>query len=648
VKPALLFRGSRVALESYGMTGLRLRAQYEMRRRLGLYQALPRVMHVAADSPRLDSPFDVDLDRVGAALDRDEAIARADRVADGYHYAYRNEWQPRPSSADAWSVHPALGTRYPMEPWWELRRFLSLDPTLGDVKDAWEPARFTWVFDLILGYAASRDERYAEAFWSGVETFAQGNAPFRGIHWSCGQETSIRTLSCLWAERAFDASATTTDARRATLLDLFAWSGERVADAIEYAISQRNNHGISEAAGLIALGHRLSGRHPDAHRWLRDGGRWIEYLVMDQFAEDGWYVQHSLTYLRMALDQLVVAERVLRHARGSGLSNVALARIRAAVALLIELHDSETGDVPNHGANDGSMVLPITTRGYRDFRPSITSAAATFGAAVPRTFRQSTEALAWFGADHLVRRDDPADTRVVTGSSGWASARIGRSRVFARAGDYQSNPSHIDPAHIDIWIDGKACAVDAGTYRYTAPAPWRNGLAVIGVHNTVDIPSLPAAAKASRFLWLARPSARVERVEELGGTVLLELRNQTWADRGVTHVRRCVLSHAGVDVHDDIDVGAGRTLEVHVHWLIPDGASLPDMSSDGGGRLHAVRGDEDSIAGWWSPHYAERVPATSVTFVMTVAGRQTIHSRFVATNLPTESGGFLKGATTSA
>ena len=176
----------------------------------------------------------------------------------------------------------------------------------------------------------------------------------------------------------------TTPERRGRLVDLFGWSGERVADAIEYAISQRNNHGISEAVGLAALGARLSGAHPDAERWQRDGARWLDALVLDQFAEDGWYVQHSLTYLRMALDQCVVGERVLRQVRGHGLSDAAV----LAFARVLHCSSSCTirlsGDVPNHGANDGSLVLPISTGGYRDFRPAITAAAATFAVPLPR------------------------------------------------------------------------------------------------------------------------------------------------------------------------------------------------------------------------------------------------------------------------
>jgi hypothetical protein len=626
----------RVALESYGAKALRLRAQYEMRRRLGLYQAAPRVQHVSDVQSPGPSPFDVSLDRIRVAVDQTVAVERADRVASGMHEAYRHEWRSRPATPVAWNVHPLLGTQYPNEPWWELRRFLSLDPTRGDVKDVWEPARFTWTFDLALGYAVWRDERYAESFWTAVDTFVEGCPPFRGIQWSCGQETSIRALSLLWGERVFAQAQAATPARRARLVDLLAWSGERVADAIEYAISQRNNHGISEAVGLIALGARLTGVHPDADRWLRDGARWLDALVLDQFAEDGWYVQHSLTYLRMALDQCVVGGRVLRLTRGRGLSDAAVARIRAAIALLVELHDPETGDVPNHGANDGSLVLPISTSGYRDFRPSITAAAATFGVALPESFRVSNEASAWLGVDSVMRRPDPRSTRVVAGSSGWLSARRGNARVFVRAGEYQSNPSHIDPAHVDVWIDGKARAVDAGTFRYTAPAPWSNGLSTIAVHNTIDVPSLPAAQKGARFLWLERPSAAVVKTDESADATTIEIRNRTWESRGLTHTRRCVLTSDAVDIFDEIDCGA-QTLEVRAHWLIPDGVALPTIESTSGASTSVVRASETTVEGWRSLFYAERDAARSVTFVTTVSGRTSIHSGFVAANLRRES-----------
>jgi hypothetical protein len=325
---------------------------------------------------------------------------------------------------------------------------------------------------------------------------------------------------------------------------------------------------------------------------------------------------------------------VLERARGRGLSQASVARIRAAVALLVELHDAESGDVPNHGANDGSFVLPISTRPYRDFRPAITAAAATFGASLPENLYASSEALAWLGTNQIARFAHPPGVHVVVGSSGWASVRAERARIFARAGRYESNPSHVDPAHVDIWIDGEPRAVDAGTYRYCAPFPWGNALSSIGVHNTLDIPSMPAAIKGQRFLWLQRPSARIVRAGQTTDGATLEISNDSWLDRGVRHTRSVVVTQSGVDVFDEVQVERSSPVEVRLHWLVPRDAPLPELSATSEGHLTVVEASPDSIEGWWAPHYAERLPARSVTYVTTITNHTTnIQTRFLATNL---------------
>ena len=241
--------------------------------------------------------------------------------------------------------------------------------------------------------------------------------------------------------------------------------------------------------------------------------------------------------------------------------------------------------------------------------------------------------MAWIGADGLDRHDDPSPNRAVSGSSGWISARFNNTRVFVRAGEYSSNPSHIDPAHVDVWIGGEPRAIDAGTYRYTSPAPWANGLSGISVHNTVDIPALPAAVKGMRFLWLERPRATVTRTDQSAGSVVLEINNSTWKSRGISHRRRCTLLDSSVEIEDEVDTGQ-RSLDVRVHWLLPADAPLPEISSPGGGQLSVVRASPTSVEGWRSTYYGARERAASVTFVITVTGRETIRTRFVATNLP--------------
>jgi hypothetical protein len=124
------------------------------------------------------------------------------------------------------------------------------------------------------------------------------------------------------------------------------------------------------------------------------------------------------------------------------------------------------------------------------------------------------------------------------------------------------------------------------------------------------------------------------RAEQTADGAVLELLNETWAEHGVRHLRRVVVSDVGVDVFDDITMEQDFALEARVHWLVPPGAALPEMTGTAGGTVTVVESAPDSTEGWWSPRYAERLPAVSVTFVTTL-GREptTIHSQFVATNL---------------
>jgi len=129
--------------------------------------------------------------------------------------------------------------------------------------------------------------------------------------------------------------------------------------------------------------------------------------------------------------------------------------------------------------------------------------------------------------------------------------------------------------------------------------------------------------------------ARVSRADTTADGNVLELSNETWTQRGVTHVRRCVVGANSVDVIDEIDAGQHASLEVHVHWLLPENAPSPEITSDGGGRLDIVRAEVDSVMGWRALRYGEKQAATSVTYVTRVTGHHMIRSRFLATNLPT-------------
>jgi hypothetical protein len=593
--------------KTFGADGIRRRASFEVRKRLSrLRSDAPPVPQTVLDHALPERwPFRPNARRLSRDTPTGEAITRADRVLAGEHEAYRAAWRARPATPDAWGIDLQTGHRYDARATWFR---IPLSTFEADIKDAWEPGRFAWAHDLARGWMLTKNDRYAQAFWSAFESFRSGCPPYRGVQWACGQETAIRAIALLWSESALADAPSSTPARQASLREMLYWSGHRIADALDYALSQRNNHGISECTGLMAIGARFRAVDGDADTWWREGRDALEHQIVDQFAPDGWYAQHSFTYLRVALDQLVHAERVLRTA-GAGLTKPAVERVRSAIRLLGTVIDGDTGDVPNHGANDGAFVLPLTTREFRDFRPSLTAAAATFHAPLPPGVQADPEMLAWLDADPPATADRKRP-RVVVGESGWLDARVGDARVFARAGAYRSRPSHVDALHLDIWIDGRAVAVDAGTYRYAGP--WSRALADERAHNTVTIDGWPMAERGPRFLWLHWPRATISSFRDDGHAVTIEMLNESWRETGIGHRRTCRLAPNAVTVLDEVSLAPGHVTRVAIHWLI-DGlredavvmASVPT-------KVELHRGDEESPYGWIADSYAVRRPATSL------------------------------------
>jgi hypothetical protein len=600
-----------VLWRTFGWRGLAQRTAFEARRRVQAFHAAPRPISVASRAALPDEwPFRPNGTRIRETTERDVALERAERVRTGEHQAYRYPWRRRPTTKAEWLRHPETGFVYSdRDAWWHVPHF---DPRAGDIKDVWEPARFGWAYDLARGWLLTGNDAFVRTLREGVSTFLRSAPPFRGPHWACGQETSIRAIAWLWAEGACRDAPSFDETMRGELLEALAWSGERVADAFGYAQSQRNNHGLSEAAGLIAIGARLGGAEPRGMQWIERGHRALELMILDQIAPDGWYIQHSFTYARVALDQLTIARRALR-AVGRDMSPRAQGRVRALIDLMAACIDPRSGDLPNHGANDGAYVLPLSTRSYRDFRPSLTAAAATFDAPLPDNIEPDRETLAWLGADTLAHRPAARVPWVRSGRSGWAVAATSHARVFARAGRYRSRPGHIDPAHLDVWMDGTAVALDAGTFRYAAPAPWNNGLAGIEVHNTITITGVEAARRGPRFLWLRWPRARIDAAAVVGEEIVIEIANESWQHRGITHSRRCTLGPEGVSVVDEIRADPAFAAPIHVHWLLDDDADV-DIVSSVAGTIDEVRGSEGSTRGWTAESYGVRRSVRSVRF----------------------------------
>lgn len=596
-------RLGQVVWRTYGARGLGRRGLHEARRAAGAFRDRPAHPTSVGAAPAAGWPgprayaaagyapvgdFSRLTDRV-----RRRILARGERVRDGEYQAFGHDWRTFPAGASGWSISPDGRYGFPGGAWWTI----PLLPPGADVKHVWEPARFGWVYDLIRAFHLTNDPAFARAFHARVAEWDVACPPFAGVHWSCGQEVAIRAIALLHGEASLPG-ATAEEASR--VVRLLAWSGERIADAIGYGLSQRNNHGISESVGLVHLGIRLSGTHPAAPGWLARGRRLVDEQIVDQFATDGWYAQHSFVYLRVALTQAITAQQALR-AVGLSLAPAGLERLRAAVRLLAVLADANTGAVPNTGANDGSQVLPLSSAPFDDFRPVLTHACLTLGEALPADLAPDDEVLAWF--DAVARASQERGDGVWVGdNSGWVVVRHEGARVFLRAGSFRHRPSHMDLLHVTVAWDGRDLITDAGTYAYNAPDPWANGLTTARVHNAPVLDGAEPAVRGARFLWKDWPSARLVHAARADGAV-----------RVVAEVpgrvrREVVVRSREVVVRDEVLDPTVRA--VVATWLVHPLATPNDVVA--GPIAQRLDAHRDSTDAWFSPTYGVRVPTAAV------------------------------------
>lgn len=523
-------------LRRFGLRWVLFRAAYALRMKSGLLKRrFPRVdveqiplsdlvlpgtptepqAYVAfreAASPRflfdLGKPPDAgELTRIATEAGRRRTLDVADDYCRGRFLYYSRHvhdlgWPPD------WMLNPFTGgghdsTRH----WCDTPTF---SPTLGDIKDVWEPSRFACAYWFVRAHAMTGDEKYPAAFWELFESWRRANPPNMGPNWKCGQETALRTMAWCFALCGFWRAKATTPGRVVDMAKMIAVQADRIAGNIAYAISQKNNHALSEAVGLLTAG-LLFPEFRAARRWESIGRRVLEREVPRQVYDDGSFVQHSMNYHRVMLHDCLWAVR-LAELNGRPLSPQLRERIGKAGEFLFEMLDLESGRVPNYGANDGALILPLAACDYVDYRPTVQ--AARYMAACRRSLPPGPwdEMLVWLhgkeAASAPISIEKPRSRRLDPG--GYYTLRSGRSWCMVRCHAYRDRPAHVDMLHLDLWHDGVNVLGDTGTYKYFTPDRPRleRFLPDISAHNTVEIDGVGPLSRISRFLWMPWPKAR--------------------------------------------------------------------------------------------------------------------------------------------
>ena len=560
--------------------------------------------------------------------DRMELLAR-DRCVYFFNVA-------SPATID-WYTNPFDGAQSdPNRPWFELPDYL---PEQGDIRMLWEPARAAWAIDCAKAQAGQNRDDAGDIFWRWIDSWMAACPPYVGIHWKCGQESAVRLLAVLlgfWAVARDRATAP----ERFIQVAKMAWAtGYRLFHHISYAISQKNNHAMSEACGLILLGH-LFPEFKDATRWLQRGRQVLAREIRRQVYDDGSYVQHSMVYQRVMLQMSLLGLRLAELADRPFPREV-YETLGRSTDFLYEMVDPRTGKVPAYGDNDGAWVLPLSECDFHDFRPVIQATHYLVHRELLFPPGPWDEDVAWlFGADTLAGASrasrEPRSMALTAG--GYYTLRRPDSWAMVRSHTYRDRPAHCDQMHVDLSWKGLNILRDCGTYRYYCPGRpdveyyFRSNLA----HNCVELDGQNALERASRFLWFPWPRCSTTRYLPVGDSPgCIEAVSYDYQRRPF----RCIHRRTCVSLADDlwvvVDDLVGRgSHEAVVRWHLldvplsvdpaeltvaldtpagPFGMALANaaISCD---RFEVIRGRDElnRVQGFASRYYGQRLPIPTV------------------------------------
>ena len=557
------------------------------------------------------------------------AVDEAERILSGEIKYFAHEFQKTGFPPD-WHVDPITGIKLDSTKHWSQ---LS-DEEEVDIKFIWEASRFSFVYTLARAYAFNQDERYAEAFWQLIESWAESNPPNAGPNWMDGQEAALRLMAWTFGLYAFLDSPSTTPQRIANLTTFIAAHAQRIYSNTKFAIFTRGNHSISESLGLWMTG-LLFPELKDSEKYLSFGRMSLEREAVQQIFPDGSYSMYSLNYHRFVLQMVLYAIR-LGELNNSQLSDSVYRVANLSVDYLYQLIDPQTGQMPVYGSNDGALVLPLNNCDFTDYRPVLQ--LGSFLIKGKRFFESGAwdEDLYWLcGSESLMTKvDAPEQTNQSFSNGGVYVLHNADSKAVIRCTNFQERPSHADQLYVDLWWRGENIAIDAGTYLYSGDNIWRNGLAHTSAHNTVIVDSKDQMKMVSRFTWVDWAQGKV-----------LQHDKKKWQGEhdGYTHLPDPVTHKRTVLMLDDdrwlvVDQLNGKQPHHYaLHWLFCDGefgvqqlaaahkvlltysdnklsesrVSIQMGVLDGDARFSVVRADPQSTRGWRSKYYGQKEPAIS-------------------------------------
>lgn len=445
-----------------------------------------------------------------------------------------------------WHYNPLTGVESSREVKWY--RIPDFDVELGDIKVVWEASRFTHFFYFTRAYLITNDNKYYNAFSKQLEEWLKSNSYPYGANYKCGQECTLRMINALMAYTVFKDIGVATEDDEKNVTKLVEVCYKKVLSNFFYAHKCiKNNHTFSEICGLI-----VGAWCCEDEVGVKKAYELLDKEIKNQFMPDGGFTQYSFNYQRFTLQ---VIECVYKISERVGLYITEKERVKNSVLLMYQVQ-AESGDVPNYGSNDGALIFPVTSCGYRDFRPVLNTVYALIEGKRLYDSGDYDEELLWFGSRKDLLHANIERRASIFNDSGFYTLRYDGGFLIIWLQDFKSRPAHMDQLHIDLWYKGVNILCDSGTYSYASELGKK--LSCTEGHNTVKICGVEQMNKWGPFLvtdWTMRKDVKYD-YKEFSGTMI--------SKNGYEHTRSIKKSNWGYQILDEVR-GNGENCEFYFH-----------------------------------------------------------------------------------
>lgn len=393
-------------------------------------------------------------------------------------------WFLNPYTQDSWAENSN-------KHWSEVSYF----PQPGnDIKTVWELSRFYWAPWLAMAYGSTKNTVYLDKLNLWIKNWCEHNPINQGVNWLCAQEASIRAVNMILAYIILNAQP--NELAREFLIS----HAQRIEKTMHYAYAQQNNHATSEAAALYLTGVFLG--DSQSGRWKKLGRKYLETLAKKLILNDGTFAQYSVTYHRLVLDTFSLVIFSQKKYKDTEFSENFISKYQKLFSWLLNLSDTQSGDVPNLGANDGTLLFKLDSCDYRNFKPSLQLASVLLNN--QRLFPEGPwdEVLELLKVDYTTLPIDPCQqTSKELADGGYVRFQGEKSFAMLNYADFKFRPSQADVFHFDLWVAGENILIDSGSYSYNPQDKQLGQLSTVQGHNTIQFDSHDQMPKLSRFLY---------------------------------------------------------------------------------------------------------------------------------------------------